>query len=48
MIHADPVFVVPGDMDGRISIKPEIEAELSKNNLSTKVVVVQKNMEVAI
>lgn len=45
-INAEKLFLVHGDMDGRISVKPEIEAELSKNNLSTKVVVVQKNTEV--
>lgn len=44
--NAEKLFLVHGDMDGRISVKPEIEAELSKNNLSTKVVVVQKNMKV--
>lgn len=47
-INAEKLFLVHGDMDGRISVKPEIEAELSKNNLSTKVVVVQKNMIVSI
>lgn len=46
--NAEKLFLVHGDIDGRISIKPEIEAELSKNNLSTKVVVVQKNMVVNI
>lgn len=44
-INAEKLFLVHGDMDGRTSVKPEIEAELSKNNLSTKVVIVQKNME---
>ena len=47
-INAEKLFLVHGDMDGRISVKPEIEAELSKNNLSTKVVIVQKNMEVGL
>lgn len=47
-IDAEKLFLVHGDMDGRISAKPEIEAELSKNNLSTKVVIVQKNMEASI
>lgn len=47
-INAEKLFLVHGDMDGRISVKPEIEAELSKNNLSTKVVIVQKNMEASI
>lgn len=47
-INAEKLFLVHGDMDGRISVKPEIEAELSKNDLSTKVVIVQKNMEVGL
>lgn len=47
-VNAEKLFLVHGDMDGRISVKPEIEAELSKNNLSTKVVIVQKNMEVGL
>ncbi len=46
--NAERLFLVHGDMDGRISVKSEIETELSKNNLSTKVVVVQKNMVVNI
>ena len=45
-INAEKLLLVHGDMDGRISVKPEIEVELSKNNLATKVVVVEKNMEV--
>ena len=47
-INAEKLFLVHGDMDGRNSVKPEIEKELSNNNLSTKVVVVQKNMAVNI
>lgn len=47
-IDAEKLFLVHGNMDGRISVKPEIERELSKNNLSTKVVVVQKNMTINI
>ena len=46
--NAEKLFLVHGDMDGRNSVKPEIEKELSNNNLSTKVVVVQKNMTVSI
>lgn len=46
--NAEKLFLVHGDMDGRISVKPEIEKELSNNNLSTKVVIVQKNMIVSI
>lgn len=45
-VNAEKLFLVHGDMDGRFSVRPEIEAELSKNNLSTKVVIAQKNMEV--
>lgn len=45
-IDAEKLFLVHGNMDGRISVKPEIERELSKNNLSTKVVIAQKNTEV--
>lgn len=44
--NAEKLFLVHGDMEGRRSIKEEIEAELSKNDLTTKVVVVEKNMEV--
>ena len=47
-INAEKLFLVHGDMEGRVSIKPEIEKELSNNNLSTKVVIVQKNMIVSI
>ena len=47
-VNAEKLFLVHGDMDGRNSVKPEIEKELSNNNLSTKVVVVQKNMVVNI
>ena len=47
-IDAEKLYLVHGDMDGRISIKPKIEEELSKNNLSTKVVIAQKNMEVSL
>lgn len=47
-INAEKLLLVHGDMDGRISVKPEIEEELSKNNLSTKVVIAQKNMEVVV
>ena len=47
-VNAEKLFLVHGDMDGRNSVKPEIEKELSNNNLSTKVVVVQKNMTVNI
>ena len=46
--NAERLFLVHGDMDGRNSVKPEVEKELSNNNLSTKVVVVQKNMTVSI
>lgn len=46
--NAEKLFLVHGDMDGRNSVKPEIEKELSNNNLSTKVVVVQKNMTASI
>lgn len=45
-IDAEKLFLVHGNMDGRIAVKPEIERELSKNNLSTKVVIAQKNTEV--
>lgn len=44
--NAEKLFLVHGDMEGRRSIKEEIEAELSKNDLTTKVIVVEKNMEV--
>lgn len=44
--NAEKLFLVHGDMEGRRSIKEEIETELSKNNLTTKVVVVEKNMEI--
>lgn len=47
-VNAERLFLVHGDMEGRISVKSEIERELSKNNLSTKVIVVQKNMDVSI
>lgn len=45
-IDAEKLFLVHGNMDGRIAVKPEIERELSKSNLSTKVVIAQKNTEV--
>ena len=45
-IDAEKLFLVHGNMDGRIAVKPEIERELSKNSLSTKVVIAQKNTEV--
>ena len=44
--NAEKLFLVHGDMEGRRGIKEEIEAELSKNDLATKVVVVEKNMEI--
>ena len=47
-VNAEKLFLVHGNMDGRISVKPEIEAELSKNNLATKVVIVQKNTTINI
>lgn len=47
-IDAQKICLVHGDMEGRLSIKPDIEKELSRNNLTTKVVVVQKDMEVCL
>lgn len=44
--NAEKLVLVHGDMDGRKSIKPEIEAELSRNNLATRVVIAEKNMEI--
>ena len=40
--NAEKLVLVHGDMDGRKSIKPEIEAELSRNNLTTRVVIAEK------
>lgn len=45
-VDAEKLFLVHGDMDGRKSIKPEIEARLSKNGLATKVILAEKNMEI--
>ena len=44
--NSEKLFLVHGDMEGRKGIKEEIEAELSRNNLATKVIVVEKNMEI--
>ena len=46
--NAEKLFLVHGDMEGRRGIKEEIEIELSKNDLTTKVIVVEKNMVVNI
>ena len=44
--NSEKLLLVHGDMEGRKGIKEEIEAELSRNNLATKVIVVEKNMEI--
>lgn len=45
-IDAEKLCLVHGDMNGRIGIKTDIEKELSKNNLTTRIIVVEKNMQI--
>lgn len=47
-IDAQKIVLVHGDMDGRLSIKKDIQDRLSKNNKTAKVIVANKDMMISI